>query len=73
LILMDINLGKSKNGLYATAEIRKLENYRTTPIIAMTAYAMAGDREEFISKGCTGYISKPFEKNQLIETVLEFI
>ncbi|MEI6089934.1 MAG: PAS domain S-box protein [bacterium] len=73
LILMDINLGKSKNGLFATSEIRKLENYRNIPIIAMTAYAMAGDREEFLLKGCTGYISKPFEKKQLIETICEFI
>jgi PAS domain S-box-containing protein len=73
LILMDINLGKSKNGLYATGEIRKLENYRNIPIIAMTAYAMIGDKEEFISKGCTGYISKPYTKEQLFNLILEFI
>jgi PAS domain S-box-containing protein len=73
LILMDINLGKSKNGLFATSEIRKFENYINTPIIAMTAYAMTGDREEFISNGCTGYLSKPFTKEDLMNLVFEFI
>ncbi len=63
---MDINLGKSQNGLYATGEIRKLHNYSTTPIIAMTAYAMKGDKEEFVTAGCTDYISKPFDKYQLL-------
>ncbi len=73
LILMDINLGKSKNGIYATSEIRKLEDYKNTPIIAMTAYAMAGDREEFISRGCTDYISKPFTKDELINIIFNYI
>ena len=69
-ILMDINLGKSENGMFATGKIRLLENYKEIPIIAMTAYAMYGDKEEFIKGGCTDYISKPFENNELI-SVLE--
>jgi signal transduction histidine kinase/CheY-like chemotaxis protein len=73
LILMDINLGKSQNGLFATAEIRKLPNYSKTPIIAMTAYAMKGDKEEFITAGCTDYISKPFDKYQLLGMLNKYL
>lgn len=60
-IIMDINLGKSQNGMYATKEIRKLDNYKHTPIIALTAYTMMGDREEFIKGGCSHYVSKPID------------
>ncbi|GAB6281970.1 MAG: hypothetical protein STSR0008_07140 [Ignavibacterium sp.] len=66
VILMDINLGLSKNGLQVVREIRKIEGYEKTPIVALTAYAMPGDKEEFLSSGCTYYLSKPFSKNELI-------
>jgi PAS domain S-box-containing protein len=64
-IFMDINLGKSRNGIFATGEIRKLSNYKNVPIAAMTAYAMDKDKEEFLSKGCTHYLAKPFTREQL--------
>lgn len=67
VILMDINLGLSKNGLQVVKEIRKIEGYEKTPIIALTAYAMPGDKEEFLSGGCTYYLSKPFSKSELIK------
>jgi PAS domain S-box-containing protein len=66
VILMDINLGEGITGLEATKKIRKLGEYKKTPIIAVTAFAMEGDREEFLQAGCTHYISKPFEKKDLI-------
>lgn len=72
-ILMDINLGRSKNGVYTTKEIRKLENYKDIPIIAMTAYAMFGDKEEFLAAGCSHYISKPFNDEELIALVKEVL
>lgn len=65
-ILMDINLGKGMNGLESTKLIRKIEGYKSIPIIAVTAYAMKGDKEEFLEAGCTDYISKPFSKLQFI-------
>ena len=68
-ILMDINLGKDMNGLEATRVIRKLSNYKTIPIIAVTAYAMLGDEDEFLSAGCTDYISKPFKTQELKDVV----
>lgn len=72
-ILMDINLGLGMNGVEATKKIRSLENHKNTPIVAVTAYAMAGDRETFLASGCNYYISKPFTKKEfvsLIEKVL---
>lgn len=69
VILMDINLGHGMNGLQATSEIRKIKRYKETPIIAVTAFAMAGDKEEFLSSGCTDYLAKPFSKDKLISTI----
>lgn len=65
-LLLDINLGRGITGLDVLGELRKLPDYATTPVIAVTAYAMEGDREEFISQGCTDYISKPFNKQDLL-------
>jgi len=69
LILMDINLGKGIDGVETTRKIRKLPGYEDIPVIAMTAFAMKGDREEFIENGMTDYISKPFKSNDLIKLV----
>ncbi len=65
-ILMDINLGLSRNGLQVAKEIRKIIGYEKTPIVALTAYAMPGDKEEFLANGCSHYLSKPFSKNELL-------
>lgn len=73
LVLMDIGLGKNMNGMQATAEIRKISGYENTPIGALTAYAMKGDREEFLDAGLTDYLSKPFEKLQLISWVKKLL
>ena len=67
LILMDINLGAGMNGTETTAEIRKITRYKEIPIIAVTAYAMKGDKEKFLASGFTNYLSKPFTKIQLYE------
>jgi PAS domain S-box-containing protein len=65
-VLMDINLGYGKTGLDAAKEIKLLKGYTKVPIIALTAFAMDGDREEFIKAGCTHYLSKPFTKSDLL-------
>lgn len=69
LILMDINLGLGINGMEATRQIRKIPGYAQTPIVAVTAYAMVGDREIFMEAGCTHYISKPFTKQEIVELI----
>jgi CheY-like chemotaxis protein len=73
IILMDINLGKGMNGLELTRQIKKNKRYEKTPIIALTAYAMAGDKENFIAAGCTHYVSKPFDKTTLIGLINKII
>jgi CheY-like chemotaxis protein/preprotein translocase subunit SecB len=67
LILMDINM-PVMNGLEATKEIidvEKLNNSLHTPIVALTANAIKGDRERFISYGMDDYLSKPIDKGEL--------
>ncbi|HRN27298.1 MAG: PAS domain S-box protein [Ignavibacteriaceae bacterium] len=66
LIFMDINLGKGLSGIETTQKIKKLAAYKNTPIVALTAFAMSGEKEEFLRKGCTHYLSKPFMKKDLL-------
>jgi PAS domain S-box-containing protein len=73
LILMDINLGSGLDGVQTTALIRKMDSYKSTPIAAVTAFAMAGDRDEFLAGGCSHYISKPFGKKEMTEFVREIL
>ena len=67
IILMDINLGKGMDGIGVVNEIRKIDFYKKTPIVAMTAFVLEGEREEFLHAGCTHYLGKPFKKQQLLE------
>jgi two-component system cell cycle response regulator DivK len=68
LILLDIQLPIMDG--YATArELRKIPGVSTTPIVALTSYAMAGDREKALEAGCTGYIEKPINPKTFIEQV----
>jgi PAS domain S-box-containing protein len=72
-IFMDINLRRGMDGLQAAQAIRKIKGYESIPIIAITAYAMAGDKEEFLAAGCSHYLSKPFgqqEISNLLEEIL---
>jgi CheY-like chemotaxis protein len=64
--LMDINLGDpEKDGVYYLKELRKTR-YQKKPIVAVTAYAMSGDRERFMDAGFDEYFSKPIEKLRLL-------
>jgi len=73
IILMDINLGIGMSGIDATKQIRKINGYKNTPIVALTGFAMRGDREEFIKAGCTHYLSKPFSKQGIIKLIKNII
>ena len=64
-MLLDINLGRGGNGLNIIKGIRKISGCEKLPVIAETAFAMRGDKEEFISAGCNYYIGKPFGKAEI--------
>ncbi len=71
LVLIDINLGMDMDGLKLMNLIRKNPKYFNKPIVAVTAYASTNDREEFLSKGFSHYISKPFKLQDLRNLVAE--
>lgn len=71
LILMDINL-PDINGLKVTAQMKADSELAHIPIIALTANAMQGDRERFLSVGCDGYLAKPVSKKDLLAVVERF-
>jgi len=72
MILMDIQM-PVLDGLKATAMIRAQEGeVRRTPIIAVTAHAMKGDREKFLEQGMDGYISKPVRREELLEVLKQY-
>ena len=68
LILMDMQM-PIMNGFEATEKIRELPEYKDTPIIALTAFAMKGDREKCLDAGATDYIPKPIDSQEFIEKV----
>lgn len=71
-ILMDVNL-PGLDGLETTKKLRELEEIKDTPIIAITSFAMAGDRERILSSGCNGYFEKPIDPLTIIESIHKII
>ncbi len=64
LIMLDMQLPKL-SGLEVTRRLRQMPAFKHVPIIAVTAYAMKGDREKFIAAGCDAYLSKPIDTREL--------
>ncbi len=72
LILMDIQL-PGIDGLETTKRIRELDAGRKIPIIALTSYAMTGDREKSLAAGCTGYIEKPINPDTFMGEIEKYL
>lgn len=68
IILMDINL-PDIDGIEVTKRLKEDPNFAHTPIIALTANAMYGDRERFLDAGCDDYLSKPVSKTELLNMI----
>jgi CheY-like chemotaxis protein len=58
LVLLDISL-PGMDGLEVLAELRNDERFKTTPILALTAHAFSGDREQYLAAGFNDYFAKP--------------
>jgi len=68
LILLDIQL-PVMDGYAVARSIRRLDTLHATPIIAVTSYAMVGDRENILAAGCNDYIEKPINPDTFITQI----
>ena len=72
LILMDLNLPET-TGFEVTKKLRENLVFHHTPIIALTAYPMRGDRERIVDSGCDAYLTKPINTRELPRTIAEML
>ena len=71
LILMDIQL-PDLDGLEVTRRIRASEADGKIPIVAVTSFAMAGDRQKALAAGCNGYIEKPINPESFLSEIHKY-
>jgi len=72
LILMDINM-PDVDGYTLTQQIKAMPDFHSTPIIAITANVMRGDREKTLQAGCDGYIEKPIDVDRFLEMIASYL
>lgn len=72
LILLDIQLPEV-DGYAVAHELRQISALASTPIVAVTSYAMAGDRERILAAGCDGYIEKPINPNTFMAEIEQYL
>jgi len=72
LVLLDIQLPEM-DGYLVARTLREIESLRQTPIVAVTSYAMTGDREKAIAAGCDGYLEKPINPETFVDEVSAFL
>lgn len=72
LILLDIQL-PLLDGYTVAKQLKSCDELADVPIVAVTSYAMAGDREKAIESGCSGYIEKPINPDTFITQIEKFL
>jgi CheY-like chemotaxis protein len=72
LVIMDVQL-PGMDGFAATRAIKADPITRHIPVVAMTAYAMSGDRERAMAAGCDGYITKPIDTREFPVTIARYL
>lgn len=72
IILLDIQLPRM-DGYEVARNLRKSLDLKDVPIIAVTSYAMVGDREKAIAAGCTGYIEKPINPGTFVDEIKRYL
>ncbi len=70
-ILLDIQM-PGMDGYTVARHLRKIESLNNTPVIAVTSYAMVGDREKALAAGCNGYIEKPINPDTFVTEIASF-
>ena len=71
-ILLDIQLPEM-DGYAVAAELKKHDELSDIPIIAVTSYAMVGDREQILAAGATGYIEKPINPETFVDEIRKYL
>ncbi len=66
LIVLDINLPGELDGNDVIRRLKKNPEYKSIPILVITAYALKGDKEKYLSMGANGYLSKPVAKKDVL-------
>jgi len=72
LILLDIQL-PVMDGYAVAQELTKNEALRAIPIVAVTSYAMLGDRERILEAGCSGYVEKPINPATFLDEIEQYL
>lgn len=72
LILLDIQL-PVMDGYEVARRLKQAEETKLIPIVAVTSYAMAGDRETVLAAGCEGYLEKPIDPDSFVDQVKKFL
>ena len=72
LILLDIQM-PGMDGYTVARNLRQIESLRLTPVVAVTSYAMAGDRGKALAAGCNGYIEKPINPDTFLAEIAGFL
>ena len=57
------------DGIAVTKQLRQNEKYKSTPIVAVTAYSMMEDQKKIFEAGCSHYVGKPFTRKELLELI----
>jgi CheY-like chemotaxis protein len=73
LIILDINLPGDIDGDDVIRKIRTDPELKSVPILVVTAYALKGDKEKYLSMGASGYLAKPVDKKVILKAVQELI
>jgi len=71
-IILDIQL-PDINGYQVLEKIRSNDQTRKIPVVAMTSYAMAGEKAKLLNAGCDGYVEKPIDPSRVMQQILQAI
>ncbi len=72
LVLMDVNLAGA-SGFEVARRLKAEPGFGGVPVVALTAYAMVGDRERALASGCDGYLAKPIDVRRLPDQVAAYL